>query len=284
MESFASKELVEAQQEYAQVLKNTEQQMQAKRAILQDVYAQIQKVQTEIGLLEKQIKALENLNDENTDPKVGTTTATALTGTLTIDVPCNIDEYIIYQSKYKRIITKKNKMNKYSKTTKYIEAQYYKDRFYQPIKKHKINFKYLEIDELCFSALDEICSKLYYFSYGVNIFKIGHKNFIKYQAEKYKGFKLLNMISAKLLDSLTRSKKYSATSIFITYTPTKKDYLNKENKLWIYKNSECYKSFTDIYNDALNVSSKLITLVSEEIFYKTPKTIEIKNLLDQIRK
>ncbi len=64
MESFASKELVEAQQEYAQVLKNTEQQMQAKRAILQDVYAQIQKAQTEIGLLEKQIKALENLKEK----------------------------------------------------------------------------------------------------------------------------------------------------------------------------------------------------------------------------
>ena len=195
-----------------------------------------------------------------------------------------IDEYIEHQAKYKRINSKKIKMNKYSKTIKYIEAQYYKERFYQPIKKHKINFKYLEVDEVCFSALDEICSKLYYFSYGVKIFKIGHKNFIKYQAEKYKGFKLLNMISAKLLDSLTRSKKYSATSIFITYTPTKKDYLNKENKLWIYKNNECYKSFTDIYNDALNVSSKLITLVSEEIFYKTQKTIEIKNLLDQIIK
>ena len=165
-----------------------------------------------------------------------------------------------------------------------VIAQYYKERFYQPIKKHKIDFKYLEVDEVCFSALDEICSKLYYFSYGIKIFKIGHKNFIKYQAEKYKGFRLLNMISAKLLDSLTRSKKYSATSIFITYTPTKKDYLNKENKLWIYKNTECFKSFTDIYNDALNVSSKLITLVSEEIFYKTQKTIEIKNLLDQIIK
>ena len=118
----------------------------------------------------------------------------------------------------------------------------------------------------------------------VPIFKIGHKNFIKYQTEKYKGFRLLNMILAKLLDSLTRSKKYSATSIFINYTPTKKYYLNKENKLWINKKGECYKSFTDIYNDALNVSSKLITLVSEEIFYKTPKTIEIKNLLDKIIK
>ena len=59
---------------------------------------------------------------------------------------------------------------------------------------------------------------------------------------------------------------------------------SQENKLWIYKNNECYKSFTDIYNDALNVSSKLITLVSEEIFYKTPKAIEIKNLLVQIIK
>ena len=48
------------------------------------------------------IKALENLNDENTDPKVGTTTATALSGTLTIDVPCTIDEYVIYK-KYAKL-------------------------------------------------------------------------------------------------------------------------------------------------------------------------------------
>ena len=36
-------------------------------------------------------------------------------------------------------------MNKYSKTIKYIEAQYYKERFYQPIKKHKIIKKSIEI-------------------------------------------------------------------------------------------------------------------------------------------
>ena len=43
------------------------------------------------------IIALDNLNDNNTAPKQGITTATALTGTLTIDVPCAIDEFTIYK-------------------------------------------------------------------------------------------------------------------------------------------------------------------------------------------
>ena len=40
---------------------------------------------------------LENLTDGNTGPKLGTTTATALTGTITIDKACKIDEYAIYE-------------------------------------------------------------------------------------------------------------------------------------------------------------------------------------------
>lgn len=48
------------------------------------------------------LRALENLTDSNTAPKDGTTTMTALTGTITIDTPCNIDEYAIYE-KYAKI-------------------------------------------------------------------------------------------------------------------------------------------------------------------------------------
>lgn len=40
---------------------------------------------------------LENLTDGNTGPMLGTTTATALTGTITVDKPCKIDEYAIYE-------------------------------------------------------------------------------------------------------------------------------------------------------------------------------------------
>lgn len=43
------------------------------------------------------IKALDNLNDTNSKPKDGLTTATALTGKLTIDAPCTVDEYDIYK-------------------------------------------------------------------------------------------------------------------------------------------------------------------------------------------
>lgn len=42
------------------------------------------------------LAALENLTDENTGPKEGTTTVTALTGKITIDTPCTVDEYKIY--------------------------------------------------------------------------------------------------------------------------------------------------------------------------------------------
>ena len=42
--------------------------------------------------------ALENLTDTNTGPRLGTTTVTALSGTLTIDKACAIDEYKIYKT------------------------------------------------------------------------------------------------------------------------------------------------------------------------------------------
>lgn len=42
------------------------------------------------------IKALDNLNDDNTNPQVGANTATALTGRLTINAQCSISEYDIY--------------------------------------------------------------------------------------------------------------------------------------------------------------------------------------------
>jgi len=42
------------------------------------------------------IIAIDNLMDDDTAPKDGTKPATALVGTITIDVPCNIDEFKIY--------------------------------------------------------------------------------------------------------------------------------------------------------------------------------------------
>ena len=195
-----------------------------------------------------------------------------------------IEDYILYQCNFKRLNTKKLKMEKYSKTIKNIEAQFYKDRFYTPISKHKVNLDQAEIDEECYKAINLFCSKVYYFSFGAEIFKKGYSNFIKYQDDKYNGIKLFNVLSTKFLDSITRSKKYSASSIFYTHTPTKKDYLNKQNKLWINKNTECYKSFTALYEEAIETASKLMSLASDEIFYKLPKTNEIKKVLAIIKK
>ena len=57
------------------------------------------------------IKALDNLNDENTKAKIGYTAGTALTGNLTIDVNCSISEYDIYK---KYISTFPNLIIKYT--------------------------------------------------------------------------------------------------------------------------------------------------------------------------
>ena len=194
-----------------------------------------------------------------------------------------VDEYVMDNTKFKRFSTKKMKMNKYSKTVKYIEAQYYKERFYKPIKKHNINPKEIIIDEECFDIIEKLSAEVYYFSYGIDIFKIGYKNFIKYQTKNYKGFRLLHKFFARILDNLTRSKKYSAASIYNVSTPMKKDYLNKENKLWINTKKDCYKSFFEVYEDALEMATKLITFVSEEIFYKIKKTNEINHILSIIK-
>lgn len=60
------------------------------------------------------LTVLENLTDTDTAPRDGTTTKTALTGTITIDTPCNIDEYLIYKTYAKiypnLIITYTNKV------------------------------------------------------------------------------------------------------------------------------------------------------------------------------
>ncbi len=195
-----------------------------------------------------------------------------------------LDDYVNNNTKNIPLASKKMKMRKYSKTIKYIEAQYYKELYYKPIKTYKINYKKIEITDDCFDIINKICSKIYYFSYGIDIFKIGHKKFIKHQKNKHSIFRPIYKAISNFLDTFTRSKKYSAASIYNTYTPLKKDYLNKQNKLWISNKTDCYKSFFDVYSDALKEACKLITLVSEEIFYKVKKTAEIKAFLNKLSK
>lgn len=192
-----------------------------------------------------------------------------------------LDEYIYGTTKFLKLSSKKMKMNKYSKIIKKIEAQIYKERFYKSIKKQKLNIKEIKIEDNSLKLINEVSSKIYYFSYGIDIFNNGFKNFVCYQKRKTSCFKLINHFAASILDAITRSKKYSASSIYYTYTPIKKDFLNKENKIWIKK--ECYKSFYEIYEEAALLASKLITIVSDEIFYKVKRTNEIKYILGKIK-
>lgn len=203
---------------------------------------------------------------------------------------CNIvfnnyfDEYITYKAKYKRFSTKKTKMNKFSKASKCIEAQFYEERYYKNIKKYKLNTKKLLIDDISFETLDDIFSKLFLNSYGIDVFKKSYDNFIKYQKQNYKGIRFVNRFIAKILDLFTRTKKYSASSIYHLNYISNKDYLNKENDIWKFNNSETNKSFYELYEEAISVAKKFTTIISERIYYKIKNDEQIKKLLDEINK
>ena len=194
----------------------------------------------------------------------------------------NTNDYIKGKAKTFKFTSKKRKMQKYSKVTKYIEAQFFEDKYNKKVKKFKIKHQAIKIDEQTFNLIDSICSELHFFSLGISVMKIGYNNFKHYQKKNFKRWNLSSKIKVRILDSFTRSKLFSASSIFIKKTP-KKDYLNKENNVWINNGKETIDSFYDIYTKTKENACKLINLISEQIFYNTKNTklIEqhlIKNL------
>ena len=70
------------------------------------------------------------------------------------------------------------------------------------------------------------------------------------------------------LDLVTKSKKYSASSIYQISNKKYEDYLNKENHVWIREQHETTISFYELYNEAKQTASKLLALVSENIYYQ----------------
>lgn len=194
----------------------------------------------------------------------------------------SIDSYVKAQSKVSRFTSKKRKMHKYSKTTKYIEIQFYEDQYNEKISKFQINHYDITLGDKTFDLLKEITSKLHLFSLGINVIKIGLDNF-KYYNKKY--FKKCNLgikLKTKSLDTVTKNKRYSASSFFIKKSPIK-DYLNKGNEIWINENEETTDSFYDIYQKTIKKTTELLNLISEKIHYnsKNDKQIEqhIKSVL-----
>jgi hypothetical protein len=159
-------------------------------------------------------------------------------------------------------------MNKFSKTAKIIEAQFYEERFYTNINKYSIDIEKLVIDDESLQLLDEIFSVKYLMSYGINVLEKGLENFKLYQRKNYNGLRFVNKLIAKTLDMFTRSKKYSASSIFNLSFQINKDYLNKENNIWHKQRNETTQSFYELYDEALIFAANFLTLISEKIYYQ----------------
>ena len=191
----------------------------------------------------------------------------------------HLEDYINQKAKS---YTKKGKMRKYSSVIKHIESQLYEERYNEKINKFKLKIKELKIEDQTFELINDILSQLFYSSNGIDIVKIGYKNFLKYQKKNFKNIKIFNQFICGLLDTFTRAKKYSAASIYNRYN-SKKDYLNKENKSWIKNGEECDYSFYQIYQEALSEATKLLNLINEEIFYNAKNEKQIKLLLSRLK-
>ena len=178
-----------------------------------------------------------------------------------------MDNYIEPFLKEKILLSKKKAMKLRSKIASSIESYIYFTNENKHINKYKITTKKLEICEEANNVLNQISVKFHYFSFGKDVFEISFNNFKKYQKRKQSFFKGIHKLTAKLLDVFSRSKKYSAYSIYHNY---------KINNKYLLIND---LDFTILYNKTLNEVSTLLTLVSEEIFYKKKNSKIIEKIL-----
>ena len=87
-----------------------------------------------------------------------------------------------------------------------------------------------------------------------------------------------------MIFSCTKSKKYSASSIYQIKNKKYEDYLNKENHVWIRDQHETTLSFYELYNEAKQFTVKLLTLVSENIYYQIKNNELILKEISKIKK
>ena len=188
-----------------------------------------------------------------------------------------IDDYVNSNLKISNIHTKKARMRKYSNFSQKVEAQFYYERHYRKISKHKLDTSKIVVSEKSSEVIRNMIAKIYYFSYGKEVFLKGLNTFYKYQNKNYHSSRFIEIMIVKIKESITRSKKYSATTIFNTNKTILKDYLNKENKKW--KRKEDVSSFYDLYEKIVKETAYLLNVISEKIYYKKKNDKEIMLLI-----
>ena len=194
------------------------------------------------------------------------------------------NNYISAFSNYNKKTSPKSQMFKYSKTSKIIESQLYEERFYSNVNKYRLDTKQIIVADECFELLDEIFSQQYLMSYGIDVFIESYHNFLFYQNKIYNNKNKLSKPVALFLDLITKSKKYSASSIYQVKNKKYEDYLNKENHVWIRDQHETTLSFYELYNEAKQFTVKLLTLVSENIYYQIKNNELILKEISKIKK
>ena len=168
----------------------------------------------------------------------------------------------------------------YSKVTKYIENQFYEDKYNQNIKQFKLSFQNIIIHDETMKVLDDILKEIHYFSLGIDIIKIGYKNFKHHNKKYFRKIKTFTKIKIKFLDFFTRNKEYSISSLFIKKTP-KKDYLNKSNSIWMNNGIETNETFFDIYDKTKEKVAILLNLINENLYYNAKNDKQINKILNR---
>ena len=186
---------------------------------------------------------------------------------------CNVIFNYYVESYVKSMIgeieNKKKEMFKFSRYMKSLEAEYYSNRFKNNIKSHIIDYKEINLEETDLTLINDILKTVYFSSIGIEVYKIGLKKLHKYIKLSKVNFLGLSKPFYYTLDSLTKSKKYSISSLFVKKGNKKIDYLNKNKKTWkLYNVIEENKSFEELYEKAKNDCAIIINQINDEIFYQ----------------
>ena len=173
------------------------------------------------------------------------------------------DNFIYSQNK----LTEKKKMNIRSKVSSIIQSELYSIKYDSKIEEYKNETQTIEDETI--NLLNAIFTKFHYFTFGKQVFEEGFKNYQKINKKKNSLFKWIYKIIAKVKDIVTRSKKYSLYSAY-HYYHSKDDYLTYNGI-----------SLTTILDEANEKATKIIELVSEEIYYKKKNNKLLEKILNK---
>jgi len=170
----------------------------------------------------------------------------------------------------------------FNKNAKMLESVFYKNRTNTSIKKVKIYKEFnLELSSDINNLYNIIFSDIYYFSFGIDVYKKSIKKYLKIQKHLANDPIGFNKLLLSIHD-LFRPNNTFKVSLLSSLIIVKKDndLLNNNHKKIVMFANEVDKSFIDIYDEAVNTAVTFINDYSEDILYKK-KTIKnnIKNLL-----